>query len=97
MASYGSPSWEVCTQWLNGCRGDVIVAPRPAVHLSSPVHAPSRCNLCVRVLQVSSLNSQNVQALFATLFARMLATIQGAPQDLAALAVQQAKDVREEK
>lgn len=46
-------------------------------------------------LQVSSVNSQNVQALFTSLFARMLATIPGIPQELASLAVQQAKEVRD--
>lgn len=46
-------------------------------------------------LQVSSVNSQNVHALFTSLFARMLATIPGIPQELASLAVQQAKEVRD--
>lgn len=46
-------------------------------------------------VQVSSVNSQNVQALFTSLFARMLATIPGIPQELASLAVQQAKEVRD--
>lgn len=46
--------------------------------------------------EVSASSGQNVRSLFVSLFARMLATIPGIPQELAAAAVQQANAVREE-
>eukprot|EP00798_Chlamydomonas_sp_ICE-L_P029061 gene29061-32266_t len=46
--------------------------------------------------ECSASSGQGVKALFSSLFARMLATIGGIPQELASLAVQQAKDDREE-
>lgn len=46
--------------------------------------------------EVSASNSLNVQALFTAMFARVLSIVPGVPQDLAQLAVQHAKDVREE-
>lgn len=46
--------------------------------------------------EVSSSSGANVRQLFAALFARMLATIPGIPQDLTAAAVQLANSSREE-
>jgi len=46
--------------------------------------------------EVSASNGSGVRPLFASMFARMLATIPGIPQELAALAVQQAKESRDE-
>mmetsp|Transcript_25971 Transcript_25971/g.76968 ORF Transcript_25971/g.76968 Transcript_25971/m.76968 type:complete len:206 (-) Transcript_25971:497-1114(-) len=46
--------------------------------------------------EVSAASAQNVGALFSTLFARVLATLPGVPQELSAAAVQAAKDVRQE-
>lgn len=64
----------------------------------APPYADWNTLLCCCVLcwQVSSSSGQNIKAVFASLFARMLATIPGIPQDLAALAVQQANAAREE-
>jgi len=46
--------------------------------------------------EVSALNSQNVKPLFTALFARMLSTIPGVPQELSAAAVQVAKESRDD-
>lgn len=46
--------------------------------------------------EVSASSGQNVRLLFSALFARMLATIPGIPQELAAAAVQQANAARDE-
>ncbi len=42
------------------------------------------------------MSGQAVRSVFLTLFARVLATVPGIPQDLASLAVQQAAAAREE-
>mmetsp|Transcript_6869 Transcript_6869/g.18435 ORF Transcript_6869/g.18435 Transcript_6869/m.18435 type:complete len:210 (-) Transcript_6869:768-1397(-) len=46
--------------------------------------------------EVSSASGHAVRTMFATLFARMLATIPGIPKDLSALAVQMANSIREQ-
>ncbi len=42
------------------------------------------------------MSGQAVRSIFMSLFARVLATVPGIPQDLAAAAVQQASTAREE-
>ena len=59
--------------------------------LSSKHSAP-----CCGASQVSASSGQGVKALFQTLFARILATVAGMPEELAVLATQQANSAREE-
>jgi DnaJ family protein C protein 27 len=46
--------------------------------------------------EVSSASGHAVRTLFATLFARILATVPGIPKDLSALAVQMVNTMREQ-
>ncbi len=46
--------------------------------------------------EVSAASGHAVRTLFATLFARMLATIPGIPKDVSSLAVQMANTIREQ-
>lgn len=76
-------------------------APRVHTHphpdqLPAPAPPPPRPPQGFPFFEVSAASGQAVRTLFATLFARMLATIPGIPKDAAALAVQQAQLIREQ-
>jgi len=79
----------------------VSYAPRVHTHphpdqLPAPAPPPPRPPQGFPFFEVSAASGQAVRTLFATLFARMLATIPGIPKDAAALAVQQAQLIREQ-